>query len=293
MAEIKFIKRADLDVNEWDDCVQNAPKPMVYALHWYLDALCDNNWAALVYGNYEAVMPLPIKYKWGVPVIYQPFFCQQLGVFSQTANPPSYIDLIKKIPFRFLKVGLHLNASQPFPPGLKTRTNFLLNLNADYEMLFSDFHPDARKNIRKAATAGATVRETTDFKAAIELYKEVWGLANPHILPRHYACFEKACAAARQHQNLFCVEASLNDTLLGMAIFLKNHRYLHYVCAAPTAEGKKWGIMHSIIHFAIQQHAGTATILDFEGSEIPGVAEFYKKFNPVAEKYGVYNRVLL
>lgn len=290
MAEIKFIKRSNLDVNAWDRCIQSAAKPLVYASHWYLDALCDKNWGTLVYGNYEAVMPLPFKQKWGVSIIYQPFFCQQLGVFSQTTNPPTYANFLKHIPFRFLKVGLHLNASQPFPPGLKTRTNFLLNLNADYETLFLAFHPDARKNIRKAQNAGVTITETHNFQDAINLYKEVWGAANPHILPQHYACFEKACAAAQQRKNLFCIEARLNYTLLGMAIFLKNHRYLHYVCAAPTAEGKKWGIMHSIINFAIQQHAGNPTLLDFEGSEIPGVAEFYKKFNPLEERYGVIER---
>jgi hypothetical protein len=292
MAKITLLKREQINLNAWDDCIHNAPKPLVYANSWYLDAICDNQWSALVYGNYQAVMPLPTKTRWAIPMVYQPFFCQQLGVFSQTPNPPDYSAFLQKIPFTFLKVGLHMNNSQAFPPGIKTKTNFLLNLHDDYDVLFSRFTSDARKNIRQATNAGVIVSESEDFGSAIELYKNIWGPANPLILDTHYKRFEKACSTAFEQQNIFCVEARLNENLLGKAIFLKNHRYLHYVCAAPTPEGKKWGIMHSIINFAIQQHADSPMILDFEGSEIPGVADFYKKFNPVEERYAVYSRML-
>jgi hypothetical protein len=62
------------------------------------------------------------------------------------------------------------------------------------------------------------------------------------------------------------------------------------VCGAPTAEGRKRGVMHAIIDYVAQKHAGEHLFLDFEGSEIPEVAAFYRKFGPIEEKYGVWSR---
>jgi hypothetical protein len=48
--------------------------------------------------------------------------------------------------------------------------------------------------------------------------------------------------------------------------------------------------MHAIIDYVAQKHAGEHLFLDFEGSEIPEVAAFYRKFGPIEEKYGVWSR---
>jgi hypothetical protein len=54
---------------------------IVYAYSWYLD-IVSPGWDALVKDDYKSVMPLTWRKKYGIKYLYQPFFTQQLGVFS-------------------------------------------------------------------------------------------------------------------------------------------------------------------------------------------------------------------
>ena len=38
-------------------------------------------------GNYVAVMPVPLRRKYGIWVVHQPLFCQFLGVFGAKLTP--------------------------------------------------------------------------------------------------------------------------------------------------------------------------------------------------------------
>ena len=68
----------------------------------------------------------------------------------------------------------------------------------------------------------------------------------------------------------------------------KNRFY--YLMAASNSEGKQHRAMFSILHTFIQNNANTHAVLDFEGSEIPGVAQFYKGFGASNEPYFVTER---
>lgn len=292
MDGIRLIRRKELDTAAWDRRVADSNRPLVYGLSWYLDAMTDGHWEALVYGNYEAVFPIPFMRKWGLPVAFQPFFCQQLGLFAKDGFRLGYDDFLKAIPSRFVRVHLQLNAGHVFPSGLKTRCNLLLDLNRDYESIRSGYTEDAQKNLRRGESAGVICIETHDFQSVIALYQKVYGPMNPVLTERHYRAFGSACAEAGSKGMLLVLQSECEGRITGGAIFLKNHRYLHYVCAAPDESAKKTGGMHNIIDHVIRMHAGQPVLLDFEGSELPAVAAFYRKFGPEEERYGVYERRL-
>jgi len=83
MNKIKYIKRADLLIEKYDTCIDLAINSRIYAYSWYLDVVADH-WDALVYGDYEAVMPIPkLKLKrnlWFPKNIYTSF-CSTIGDF--------------------------------------------------------------------------------------------------------------------------------------------------------------------------------------------------------------------
>jgi hypothetical protein len=54
--------------------------------------------------------------------------------------------------------------------------------------------------------------------------------------------------------------------------------------------GRAIGIMHGIINWVIQKYEGENVLLDFEGSSIPSVASFYKKFGATEFPYFVFQR---
>jgi len=68
---IKYLKHTEINYAAWDACVKQSPNALLYAYSWFLDMAADQ-WDALVYGNYDAVMPLPWRKKWGIQYLYQP-----------------------------------------------------------------------------------------------------------------------------------------------------------------------------------------------------------------------------
>ncbi|NJN50342.1 MAG: hypothetical protein HC798_04365 [Polaribacter sp.] len=104
---IHYLKRHQIDNQKYDDCITKSLQSNIYAFSWYLDIVADN-WDVLVLNNYEAVMPLPIRKKWGINYVYQPFWILELGIFSvnKTIDYQSFIDEITKR-FRFAEIRLN------------------------------------------------------------------------------------------------------------------------------------------------------------------------------------------
>jgi hypothetical protein len=290
MAGIKYIKHKDIDMVAWDRCIAACHRPLVYAESVYLNAICEQGWDALVYGDYEAVFPLPVKSRWGLSVVYQPFFCQQLGLFAPNDFHLGYSDFIKAIPRKFIRVGLNLNPSFALPSYVGQRCNLLLDLKPSYDQIKKGYNADARKNLRKCSEAAVTVETCDDFESAVSLYKEVWGSINGVLRENHYRAFENACKELKTSSKAICLRAMHHSNTVAYAIFLYSPHYTHYVCGAPTAEGRKLGVMHTIIDYVAKKYAGSTLHLDFEGSEITDVATFYRKFGAVEEKYGGFER---
>ena len=52
-----------------------------------------------------------------------------------------------------------------------------------------------------------------------------------------------------------------------------------------TNDGKRVEANYFLYDRIINEFANTPVLLDFEGSDIEGIASFYQKFNPVNEEY--------
>src|SRR6185503_15114532 len=118
-----------------------SPSGLIYAHSWYLDHMAEN-WDALVMGDYEAVMPLTWKRKFGFSYLYQPFLTAQLGVFShgnRTVSNEELVNLfINMIPRHFRLIEINLNDQNEFNKDDKrfqSHANFTLNLDRSYSTL--------------------------------------------------------------------------------------------------------------------------------------------------------------
>jgi hypothetical protein len=73
--------------------------------------------------------------------------------------------------------------------------------------------------------------------------------------------------------------------LIASAVFFFSHKRAYYILVGNHPDAKNAGASHALIDAIIKDHAGKNLILDFEGSDIPGLALFYKSFGAVEEKY--------
>ncbi len=283
--KIQHIKHKAIDFRKWDKAIEASICPLIYAYSWYLDNVADEQWDALVYGDYEAVFPMPWKKKYGLKYIYQPFFCQQLGLFAKPGFTIPQSEFLKAIPRSFVLVDMQLNLYGGENPGGVLKKNYQLNLNHPYDVLNKNFNSDVKKNLRKIGEKDIAYVWDIAYEKVIEINREAWGDLNQGLEERHYGQLKANCEAAKEKDQLITIGAKLGDEIIGAALFFKTPKFLFYVNGGPTLEGKKHGIMNGIIDAVIKRFAGTSLILDFEGSEIAGVAYFYSKFGSEIKPY--------
>jgi len=301
---IQYVDHHQIDPTKWDSAILRSPHPLAYGLFEYLNAVCESQWDALIYNDYEAVFPLPFKKKFGIKYLVQPVFCQQLGAFGSNVNV-STNDFLSAIPKRFFRVRLQLNpyfdqtneieSIQTKPAGiiassgkLTTKTNMTIKLSQPL-----DYNKDCKKNLHRLAELPIEYKiNAISIRDAIDTYRKAWGKQNPEIGDELYQLFANACTEKLS----FTVTAhhQKEGDLLGAAIFLitpeNTKRSLHYVCAGPTEAGKSIGVMHGIIDFILNRYKGENMLFDFEGSSIASVASFYKKFGANEEPFFCFNR---
>ena len=171
---IKYFKYEHIDKEKWDECISRSFNGVIYAYSWFLDVVCEE-WEALVEGDYERVFPINFKKKTGINIIFQPFFTQQLGVFSRTELNPEIINsFLKAIPRKYRVIDLNLNIhNKPDLPDFEytPQLNHELDLIGDYAGLRKNYSTNTRRNLVKAESEGLSVVKGIKPDDVIELFR--------------------------------------------------------------------------------------------------------------------------
>lgn len=271
---IKYYQHTEIDKTKWDACIESASNSLMYAYSWYLD-IVSPGWDALVLGNYEAVMPLPWKNKHGLRYIYQPPYCQQLGVFSSKEELLKTADeFIRKIPTKFIHVHANFNTGNGFSEKtnkrLKLNNTCELDLSLTYEQLYSQFSKNHKKNIKQAAKNDYKI-EDIGVDLAVELYVDYYktkGLVAKFpfvisVFPQLVKEWQEQCKV--ETRGLF-----LDDSLVASYILIeKNNRFVMHTSMNDVGR-KKRGVYY-LINSIIERNSGTNKVLDFAGSNIEAI----------------------
>jgi len=161
---VRCLRREDINPIKWDDCVRKAYNARLYAMSHYLDLVCiRGGWLALVFKDYEAVMPLALNDKIPLfPRIIHPLFAQQLGIFGSAPQNEDLSNLfIEAIPKKYKSVYLQFNEENQIPRSRveqsAKRKNYTLDLNKPYEVLHQGYSKNMKRNIKKGKNSGCQV----------------------------------------------------------------------------------------------------------------------------------------
>lgn len=289
MHAIRHLKREEIDTFKWDRCVAQAPNGWLYARSFYLDAY--GHWEALVKGDYDHIMPLPAKRKYGIRYLHIPPFTGQLGIIGKDPVTQALTDdFIRHIPASFLLVDIMLNEGNPPPslPGIrrKQKTNLVLSLKEDYASIYRQYSKDAKKNLRRTQPLGLTPCFDIDMETIIRLYRTAYGKKNRDISGASYD--RMARLGGQCIRNGFGFTMGMRNpegALLAAAFFGMDEKRIYYILGAPGGKDKVSNAVHNLIDEVIKKYAGTGITFDFEGSDIPSVAAFYRKFGPQTMHY--------
>jgi hypothetical protein len=284
---INYLTYQQIDKKKWDACIDKAPNGLIYAYSYYLDAMAKN-WDGLVLNDYEAVMPLTWKKKYGIHYLYQPPFTACLGVFGKMLTAEILDQFLKAIPDKFRYWDIYLNHGNFFQLGdftLYQRMNYVLPLNDGYESIYDQYRHSTKRNIKKSE------------KLALIINKDI-AVAEVILLAREQSK-DFANMAAGDFENFKMLYRLLNKKekattygvytkegeLLASAVFFFSHHRAYYIMVGNHPNGKTLGASHALINAFIKDHAGENIKLDFEGSDIRSLAFFYSSFGAGEEKY--------
>lgn len=284
---IQYLRRAQIDTVKWDHCLSMASNGLIYGYSFYLDRMaCD--WDALVLNDYEAVMPLPWKKKWGIHYIAHPPLTASLGIFGALITAEITRLFIDAIPARFKLVDILLNPANFLPDsGVQSmRNNYVLDLRPAYEDIYSQYRNNVRRNIRKAQQLNC--RYVTEVPVAEVIKLAHWQIQQQttNIMEEDYTHFEALFHYLQANQAAeACGVYTVNNELVASCVWFYSSGRAYYILVGNHPNGKTLGASHYLIDRFIEAHAGEELVLDFEGSDIDSLAFFYSSFGGVKEVY--------
>lgn len=282
---MKIVSRHNIDTEKWDTCVRKAWCEALYGYTWYLDACC--NWMGLVIGDYQAVMALPVRNKFGMSYIYTPYACQKLGVYSEkelSSDVKNAIVELLSSNFRLLDISIEDIGEIK---DVVSNRNIEMQLNNPYDELFKNYSSNTKRNIKKAGKAGVSIEESFDFEALADTF-----LNNKVARGEAQITDEELMSMRRRYEKgneegrvLLLFAHDENGELLGGAMFAASESKYYFLFSGLTENGKRMGAMFAIIDAFIKRHANEDKVLDFEGSNQKGVARFYQSFGGYETEY--------
>lgn len=294
---ISYLSHNEIDKSLWDECVSEAPNGNVYAWSWYLDVV-HPGWDALVEisdGKYLTIMPITWKKKYGIHYLCQPFFVQQLGVFSiKQPTQEKVAEFLRAIPSRYLLVQIRLNEGNPvdtLSKGVEIHSNHLLDLNNNYDILFSHYHENTIRNLKKSLKYQLMLAEEVPIQTVIDLFRAHRGASVAHWGDAEYARLARLTEVAIASSNAFVygIKNSDSEEIICGALFLKSHGRITFLFSGNSDLGKETHAMTFLIDQVIRKHAGDPLYLDFEGSDDFNLARFYQGFGSEKVRYPALN----
>lgn len=289
-SSIQLLSNHEIDRNLWDKCIIASPNGLIYARSFYLDNMCPG-WKALAAENYDWVLPLTQRTKWGISYLYQPSFTQQLGVYARPGIDipfPGIIECLQKH-YSFCETDWNYAIERKkicTDFQITEATNFILNLNDTYQNLFKNYHNDLVKNLKRSHRFHHLYRETADYNKCIRLYKQYYASRLPMIKDVDYQQFRQMCDCANEHNGVTCREVvNKENEIMACALLLSDGQRLYNIMNTTTEAGRRTAANHFLVDAIIREFSGKDVLFDFEGSDVPGVRSFYENFGAVNQPF--------
>jgi hypothetical protein len=294
--KVRILKRSQIDDAKWNQAIRQAVNSLPYAYTWYLDSLCSR-WVALVVNEYDFVMPVPVGRKWGMRYVYQPLFCQQLGVFYKRRSD-TIIDLMLDFATKkFIFVNLNGNYHNLHPSlvrkGLVLKKNLVLSLDGSLREIQNGYTDNTNRNIKKGQKAGLVFaeEETNAFEAFTDFYIAHTAHKDAKFKEKNIASLKRLVQQFIIHEcgRMYTARTPGGDMCAGVIVVENNKRIIHLLPAADDYARQNGG-MHFLVNEVLGKYAASGMIYDFEGSSVDSIARFYEGFGAENEPFFVLGK---
>lgn len=289
---MRFVPNHKIDKHKWDNAITNLLPQFIYLQSFYLDIVTQNQWGAYINDDYSCLFPVHFDYRLGIKRLHQPSFSQQLGLFCGSHIAINEIDrFFGEITNPLKKINWQINSLWA-PESIENckrieRVTYTLNLNRSYETIEKDFSSNTRRNIKKAEQINQDVTEIDieEFVQLIHSEKQRSGLRLKHIL------ILEALIRELDRRNLLVLNGvRFQNSTIAAAIWINTPARVYYLHGVSTSLGMQNRSMFLLQKQLINRLSNQNSLLDFEGSMIPGIAKFFSGFGAMPETYYVLQK---
>ncbi|MNK34726.1 hypothetical protein D3C87_532380 [compost metagenome] len=277
---IERVKYQDIDFEKYNNCIENSVQKNFYCEKETLNFL-SKNWELLVYGDYEAVMPIPFVKKLFLKLVDMPLFCQQLGIFSKQDNSrinQLFLDFFKQ---KYSIVNYQFSSFNQFNEVLNARKNYVIPVQ-EYAFLRRKKYFKGRKSTVKTAQY-LEFREVFAQKDILEFIKNNFkGLEKESDMD----FFIKYLMFLDSKKQLRMFGSYYEENLTNVAVLIDNENYFSLLGLLNNEELKSHNgasfLIDRILDLNIESKA-----FNFMGGSIRGIEVFFKSFGSDLQEYHV------
>jgi len=288
-SQILHLIHHQINKEAWNNCIESDVNAQPYALSWYLD-IVSPKWQAFVIvdldGDYETIMPLPVKSQYGIPYLQQPFYCQQLGIFGKDSNESEKVEaflLRLRKAFKYvIDYTFHSGFERNADLFTKNTITQYLNLDQPYSAIYHGYNRDRKLNLNRAHASGLSLVESQDIEPLIQIFKEhiahkIYGGVSEEAYQQLRALFSEF--QRRGIAKLFYTQNNSGHFLTG-GLFLIWNRKIIYLFNASSEKGKKKNGNTLILDHIIKSYSNQDYVFDFESpsEEFENIVGFYASF---------------
>ena len=269
---LKIVERKNIDEEKWNAAVKNSVDYTVFGLTWFLDSVC--NWSGVIFGDYEAVFPLPNSRKFLLKYAYMPYGIPYFCIYGKNITESNYVDLLALLKREFFLFDLTVN--NQFVPKIKgvkqvIRKSQELSLSSSYEELKNQFSNSHKRNIKKAVSNNLSVKEISlneDSKGLIEIFYQSKKLKIADHLDDYFKMIEEM-----QKWDLCTILGVFNSEaeLCNVSIFRKINNKRVSLNSINSNGGRELGAMFFALNQFFIENQNSELVLDFEGSNIDSI----------------------
>jgi hypothetical protein len=278
----------------------------IYDQPWWLDYVTGGNWDVLLYKKGDAILatlPFFQKKRLGMSYITQPPLTQHNGIkmnYPKDAKYQKQVQLLYDASEYFICELEKRNLicyQQSYSPeftnwipfywaGYKQTVHYTYRLPVaeTYEKIRGNYSSSIKRQL-KISSEEAQIHEFDDMELFYSIQNKTFekqGLKNPYslewligfdeILKRNQA--RKMYIAIDTKRNVHCVEYIVYDS-----------SWAYLLMSGADPKYKKSNYPNLLVDAAIRFASETQRGFDFEGSMLPGVEAYYRKFGATADPY--------
>ena len=284
---INEISRSDIDDQLWNSIVDTYADGKPYSYTWYLDALTQGKWKAMVIGNYDIILPLPFHRKYVYQSrVYQPFLSQYFGPLGSLVNNDVFIDLVKYInnhyPNSHLML-LQMDGISNLVKSVELRSSQTVDISNDIESIRTGYGKNRRREIRQNSSR-MEIELHTDIDRFLLDYKSTKYPETKPIL-KQWKMFKRLLQACDQHGILEIISVKNQEELLTTAACLITRSRVISLIGVTSEVGRTLSANAVRLDAMIKEYCGKKQVFDFFGSSMAGVKKFNQQFGAIDEQF--------